>query len=122
MNGFQRLAGLEPLPPEGMDEEERGILLMDRLVFEWLVTKEHLVPRRIKTFRLGKLVDLAGISAGYQVNVEHVQIRQTTARYVCRHCGKAAGRSLPSGRCRAYRCEGKVSLEPRDAEHFDVVQ
>ncbi|MFL6197817.1 MAG: DEAD/DEAH box helicase [Thermoanaerobaculia bacterium] len=91
-------------------------------VFAWLVEKQLLVPERIKVLRHGKLQDMAKISAGYQVNVDLVQIRHTTERFVCRHCGKAAGRALPSGRCRGYLCEGKVALEPRDAEHFDVVQ
>lgn len=91
-------------------------------LWEWLVRRKLLVPRRLKVKRFGKLEDLAGIEGGYQVNLDLIQLAHAGERFVCDQCGTARAGTSPNGACPAYNCKGSLARQARDEEHYDVVQ
>jgi len=105
--------------PEAGREDQHSFL---EDLWAWLRRENLLVPRRVKAWRRGKIEDLGGIDAGYQVNLDLLQIGHADGRWLCTHCGTARGRTTPNGSCPAYNCHGALRHEPRDEEHFDVVQ
>ncbi|MFW5838179.1 MAG: hypothetical protein ACOCVM_09220, partial [Desulfovibrionaceae bacterium] len=102
------LGGVEQLVRRAFAERLAPNLLNDFLedMWSWLVQRQFLVPAEIIVKRYGRLTSMSNLDGGYQVNIDLVKIGHAESRYVCRQCGLARARLLPSGNCPAWRCPG----------------
>ncbi len=94
-----------------------------KALWHWLVDNQYLVPVELVQRRRGTISAIHGLpDEVYQVNVNRIGLVEVTQRFVCTHCHRAQQVQLPSGVCPEYHCKGHVEEQPRDYEHFDVVQ
>lgn len=91
-------------------------------LWNWFIEHEYLQAVELVQRRYGKIQPIPIDEDTYQVNVGKVGIKEVEIRWVCNTCRRAFSIESPNGKCPGYNCNGQLSLEPRDSEHYDVVQ
>ena len=105
---------------EGMKKEGRDAFLEE--LWRLLAREEVLVPAQLKQKRHGQVQIIPDLGGARQLNLDQVQIGRAEGRFVCSHCGTSRSVAPPTARCPSYNCRGTLELQPRDEEHYDVVQ
>ncbi len=85
-----------------------------------LVTEELLLlaPVQLRGAR-GKL--LPGCVGAYQVDVDRFKMRPSNGMYRCQACRRLHSRPNPTLSCIAWRCTGKLVLEPENPDDYDLL-
>ncbi|EUC21456.1 DEAD/DEAH box helicase [Paraburkholderia hospita] len=86
-----------------------------------LLTEELLLlaPVQLKGAR-GKL--LPGCVGAFQVDVDRLKMRPDKGMYRCQTCRRLHSRPNPTLSCMAWRCVGKLVLEPENPDDYDLLQ
>lgn len=77
-----------------------------------------LAPVQLKGAR-GKL--LPGCVGAHQVDVDRLKMRPAKGMYRCQTCRRLHSRPNPTLSCMAWRCAGKLVLEPENADDYDLL-
>jgi hypothetical protein len=117
------MSGVERILTRALPLVDRAVLgeFLDEL-WAWLLRTGVLVEVQLTCRRGAQLQPVPGLGTGWQVNLDMVRVSWVESRFVCNQCRTARARALPTGQCPAYQCDGAMRLEPRDADHYDVVQ
>lgn len=101
----------------GVPSDEAGEFLSDM----WTLVTDTLLllaPVQLKGAR-GRL--LPGCVGAHQVDVDRLTMRPAQGMYRCQTCRRLHSRANPTLSCMAWRCAGKLVLEPENADDYDLL-